>query len=123
MILVVEDDNDLRSVWKLALQLDGFDVEEAGDGITALRRLEEREPDLVVLDLGLPLLDGMSVQQEIAAQLVTRAIPIVIVTGSTEDLSHVDVSCILRKPVGPEQLVQTVRRCIRADISGVVDRA
>jgi DNA-binding response OmpR family regulator len=123
MILVVEDDNDLRSVWKLALQLDGFDVEEAGDGITALRRLEEREPDLVVLDLGLPLLDGMSVQQEIAAQLVTRAIPIVIVTGSTEDLSHVDVSCILRKPVGPEQLVQTVRRCIRAGISGVVDRA
>lgn len=123
MILVVEDDNDLRSVWKLALQLDGFDVEEAGDGITALRRLEEREPDLVVLDLGLPLLDGMSVQQEIAAQLVTRAIPIVIVTGSSEDLSHVDVSCILRKPVGPEQLVATVRRCMKAGVSGVVDRA
>jgi DNA-binding response OmpR family regulator len=123
MILVVEDDNDLRSVWKLALQLDGFDVEEAGDGITALRRLEEREPDLVVLDLGLPLLDGMSVQQEIAAQLVTRAIPIVIVTGSSADLSHVDVSCILRKPVGPEQLVETVRRCLKAGVSGVVDRA
>jgi DNA-binding response OmpR family regulator len=123
MILVVEDDTDLRSVWKLALQLDGFEVEEAGDGITALRRLEEREPDLVVLDLGLPLLDGISVQQEIAAQLVTRAIPIVIVTGSSQDLSHVDVSCILRKPVGPEQLVETVRRCLKAGVSGVVNRA
>lgn len=121
MILIVEDDMDLRSVWKLALQLDGFEVEEAGDGISALRRLEEREPDLVLLDLGLPKLDGISVQQEIAAQAVTRAIPIVIVTGSTEDLSHVDVSCVLRKPVTVEQLVTTVHRCLTSGAPGVVN--
>lgn len=120
MILVVEDDIDLRRVWKLALQLEGFDVEEAGDGIAALRRLEEREPDLVVLDLGLPLLGGISVQQELAAHVVTRAIPIVIVTGSSEDLSHVDVSCVLRKPIGPDELVATVHRCLKAGAPGAV---
>ena len=117
VILIVEDDADLRRVWRLALQLEGFGVEEAGDGIMALRRLDNHPPDLVVLDLGLPALGGLSVQQEIAAHAVTRDIPIVIVTGSPDDLSNVDVSCVLRKPIGPEQLIATVRRCLRSSVS------
>jgi DNA-binding response OmpR family regulator len=117
IILIVEDDADLRRVWRLALQLEGFEVEEAGDGIMALRRLDNHPPDLVVLDLGLPALGGLSVQQEIAAHAVTRDIPIVIVTGSPDDLSAVDVSCVLRKPIGPEQLIATVRRCLRSAVS------
>jgi DNA-binding response OmpR family regulator len=120
VILIVEDDLDLRTVWRLALQLDGFDIDEAGDGITALRRLEDRLPDLVVLDLGLPMLGGLCVQQEIAAQAATRSIPIVIVTGCRDDLSRLDVSCILRKPVGLDQLVITVRRCLLAGAPSVV---
>jgi len=111
-ILIVEDDAELRRVWRLALQLEGYNVEEAGDGIAALRCLDNRSPDLVVLDLGLPALSGLSVQQEIAAHTLTRHIPIVIVTGSAEDLTHVDVTCVLRKPVGSEELVRTVRRCM-----------
>lgn len=117
IILIVEDDADLRRVWRLALQLEGFEVEEAGDGIMALRRLDNHPPDLVVLDLGLPALGGLSVQQEIAAHAATRDIPIVIVTGSPDDLSDVDVSCVLRKPIGPEQLIATVRRCLRSAVS------
>ena len=120
IILIVEDDLDLRRTWRLALQLEGFDVEEAGDGIAALRRLEERQPDLVLLDLGLPALGGLSVQQEIAAHALTMAIPIVIVTGSTDDLSHVDVSCVLRKPVTLDELVSTVRRCLGSGAPSVV---
>jgi two-component system response regulator MprA len=120
VILIVEDDVDLRRTWRLALQLEGFEVDEAGDGIAALRRLEERRPDLVVLDLGLPALGGLSVQQEIAAQAMTMVIPIVIVTGSPEDLSHVDVSCVLRKPVTLDELVNTVRRCLGSGASSVV---
>jgi two-component system response regulator MprA len=119
VILIVDDDVDLRRTWRLALQLEGFEIDEAGDGIAALRRLDERQPDLVVLDLGLPALGGLSVQQEIAAQAMTRAIPIVIVTGSLEDLSHVDVSCVLRKPFTLDELVQTVRRCLRSGASSV----
>ena len=53
-ILIVEDDADLRRVWRLALQLEGYNVEEAGDGIGALRHLDNHPPNLVVLDLGLP---------------------------------------------------------------------
>jgi CheY-like chemotaxis protein len=119
-ILIVEDDVDLRRLWRLTLQLEGYEVDEAGDGIDALRYLEQRPPDLVVLDLGLPTLGGLSVQQEIAAQVFTRDIPIVIVTGSTEDLSNVDVACVLRKPITLEQLVTTVRRCMKVGAPRIV---
>lgn len=115
LIMVVEDDADLRMLWRTALRLQSFDVVEAVDGLDALRALDQGPPDLVVLDLALPGIGGESVRQEIAAQTLTRDIPVVIVTASTEDLSHLNVSCILRKPVTPDELVQAVRRCLPLD--------
>ena len=119
LILVVEDDPALRVLWRSTLRFAGLEVIEAGDGVDALRLIEQRLPDLIVLDLGLPRLGGLSVQQEIAAQAVTRHVPIVIVTGSTEDLSHVKVPCVLRKPVSPDDLVATVRRCLLSGAPGI----
>ena len=117
-ILLVEDDDDLRKMWRVALSLEGFEVEEVGDGVEALQRVEQKLPDLVVLDLDLPRLGGLSVQQEIAAHALTRHIPIVIVTGSAMNLSHLDVPCVLRKPIFPEQIVKTVRRCLPSGARG-----
>jgi DNA-binding response OmpR family regulator len=111
-ILVVEDNTELRRMFRLALSLSGYDVQETGDGIDALRIVESHTPDLVVLDLVLHRLDGVSVQQELAAGADTSAIPIVIVTGSTIDTDPLDVACVLRKPVMPDELVNTVRRCL-----------
>lgn len=118
VILVVEDDTDLRTFWRTALRLAGFDVREAQDGMEALAMIDGQPPDLVVLDLGLPKLSGASVRQEMAAQVITRHIPVVIVTGSFEDLSYLDVPCVLRKPVSADQLVEAVRRCLPAGASG-----
>jgi len=113
-ILIVEDNTDLRRMFKTALSLAGFIVDEAGDGLEALRVVEERRPDLVVLDLMLRALDGLSVQQELAASTATAMIPIVIVTGSTIDTDNLDVACVLRKPVMPDELVRTVRECLKS---------
>jgi DNA-binding response OmpR family regulator len=113
LILVVEDDADLRRMYTLALIFEGFEVLQAVDGIDALQQIEQRPPDLVVLDLGLPRLGGLCVQQEIAAQAVTHDIPIVVVTGLNIDLELLDVLCVLRKPVTMEQLVSTVQRCLQ----------
>ncbi|SRR6266702_696499 len=111
-ILIVEDDVDLRRMFRTALVMAGFDVEEAGDGLEALRAIENRPPDLVVLDLVLRALDGVSVQQELAGRAVTRHIPIVVVTGSTLDTSALEVACVLRKPIVPDELIGTVRKCL-----------
>jgi CheY-like chemotaxis protein len=116
-ILIVEDDEDLRRLFRTTLALAGFDVIEAGDGLEALNRIDSGLPDLVVLDLMLPGVSGLVVQQELAAQAMTRRIPIVVITGSAIDPSNLEVACLLRKPVTPDQLVTTVQKCL-AEASG-----
>jgi DNA-binding response OmpR family regulator len=111
-VLIVEDDPDIRRMYRAALSLAGFDIIEAHDGLSALHILEQRTANIVILDLMLPTLDGLTVQQEIAAHAGTRDIPILIVTGSTLPLDDVKVPCILRKPVAPDDLVAAVRRCL-----------
>ena len=65
-----------------------------------------------MLDLVLRALDGISVQQELAARALTRHIPIVIVTGSTIDTSALEVACVLHKPVMPDDLLKTIAECL-----------
>jgi DNA-binding response OmpR family regulator len=113
-ILVVEDDADLRRMYRTALMLAGFDVRDAAIGIDALRYIDEDPPDLIVLDLMLPDINGMVIRQEIAAHAHTQKIPIVIVTGALLDLTSADVACVLRKPVSPDELVRTVQSCLRS---------
>lgn len=109
-VLVVEDDHSLRRMYRFALALAGYTVQEAPDGLEALHLIDAGPPDIVVLDLTLPHVSGLAVRQEIAAHARTRDIPIIVVTGSAEELPG--VPCVLRKPVTPEQLVQAVRSCL-----------
>jgi len=118
MILIVEDDRDLRRMYRHALVLANFDVREAGDGLDALRQIEAAVPDLIVLDLLLPVLGGVSVLQDVVANAHTKDIPIVIVTGSAIEVSDADVACLLRKPVSPDALVTAVSRCINTRVRG-----
>lgn len=113
-ILIVEDDAELRRLYRTTLTLAGYEVEEAADGLDALRRMEARKSDLVVLDIGLPALSGLAVHQEITAHAYTRHVPVVIVTGTTMNLDHLDVRCVLRKPVEPDELLKTIRSCLAA---------
>lgn len=109
---MVEDDADLRRMFRMALGFAGFRVIEAADGLNALRLLDVERPKAVVLDLGLPLVSGQTVRTEIAAHAHTRDIPVVIVTGQPGDHNGLDAACVLRKPLSPDRLVQTVRSCI-----------
>lgn len=117
-ILIVEDNTDLRRMFRTALSLAGYEVDEAGDGLDALHLIDNRPPDLVVLDLVLRALDGLSVQQELAARSVTRHIPIVVVTGSSLNTDALDVACVLHKPVMPDELVRTVASCLGSGARG-----
>ncbi|HEX6464675.1 MAG TPA: response regulator [Vicinamibacterales bacterium] len=117
-ILIVEDDADLRRMFRITLMVAGYDVEEASDGIEALQLIENRPPDLVVLDLVLRALDGVSVQQDLAARAVTQHIPVVIVTGSKLEPGGVNVACVLRKPIMPDELVRTVGMTLAAGVRG-----
>lgn len=111
-VLIVEDDSDLRLVYRVALVFAGFDVLEAADGLDALQQIDRHPLDAVILDLGLPAIDGRAVRGELAAQAHTRHIPVIVVTGRPGDHSDLDVPCVLTKPVAPDRLVAEVRRCL-----------
>ena len=113
-ILLVEDDGEVRQLFRLALVADGFEVREAVDGMEALRRIDAQPPDLIVLDLGLPGFDGFAVLEDLANDPRNRRIPVVVVTASPEPLAGIRAACILRKPVTPEAVVTTVHRCIES---------
>jgi CheY-like chemotaxis protein len=90
-ILIAEDNDDLRDLFKSWLRAAGFDVLEAGDGLSALRALDGSRPDLVVLDLGLPFITGFEISRQLS-QLHTRRIPVVVVTALASDqTAHLDV--------------------------------
>jgi CheY-like chemotaxis protein len=99
-------------MFRTVLTLAGFSVREAGDGYEALRSIDAHPPDLVVLDLMLPTLSGAAVQQEIAAQVLTRHIPVMIVTGSSMPFDERQVACVMRKPISPTELVDAVQKCL-----------
>ena len=117
-VLIVEDDADLRRMFRTALALAGYEIVEASNGLDALRVLDTSPPDAVVLDLGLPFLSGTAVRQEIAAHAHTRHVPVIVVTGQPGTHETLDAACVLRKPVSPDRLVHVVRTCIAAGDSG-----
>ncbi len=111
-VLIVEDNDDLRQLFGTALTFAGFHVQEAVDGLDALRRIRTEPPDLVVLDIGLPFVDGLVVGQQLAGQALSCNIPVVVVTGMPGPHEELPRVHLLRKPVSPVQLVETVRACL-----------
>src|ERR1044071_3247883 len=111
-VLVVEDDTQLRRLIRHSLASAAYDIDDAADGFAALLRLESVRPDVIVLDLIMPGVDGYTVLSELMANAYTKDIPVVVITGSSDEPVSANVHCILRKPVTPEMIIATVERCM-----------
>ena len=112
-ILVVDDNPDARFVYQAALEFGGYDVIEALDGREGLARAQETHPDLIIMDVSMPIMDGLRAAELLRADPATADIPILGVTG--EDFSVADrrralsvFTHLYRKPVGPKELVREV---------------
>ena len=114
-VLVVEDDPVLREFYRTTLTAAGYVVVAVEDGLDALRRIDDRVPQAIVLDLSLPRVGGRDVSRELKARPGTRRIPIIVVSGTDmEDLNANDFACVLRKPVDPDALIDAIEHCLRS---------
>lgn len=110
-ILIVEDDAAIRATLVEVLAGEGYRVREASDGAEALAAVGAERPDLVVLDLHMPVMDGRTFVERLRAAEATRAVPVVLMTGATLAAEPVaGVSAVLVKPFRLEALVATVAR-------------
>ena len=83
-ILFVEDDALVAQMYRLKLELDGYSVEIAGDGVAALEKARSMRPDIIFLDIRLPKLDGLSVLERLRADPDTEHTPVVILSNWNE---------------------------------------
>jgi DNA-binding response OmpR family regulator len=114
-ILIVDDDLDLADVLSFTLRRAGFDVIVAHDGHLALERWRDEDPDLIVLDLNLPKLNGLAVCQQIRAEADTPII-ILSVRDEEDDIVHgleLGADDYIVKPFSPRQLVARVEALLR----------
>ena len=116
-VLVVDDDAaTVLLVWQ-ALEAAGYEVSTAADGAECLGLVLAGAPDLIVLDLKMPLIDGVGVLQHLRARPETRQLPVVVLTAHGDFGSRVDAwlsgaERFLRKPVSMEALVAEVKRLL-----------
>lgn len=108
-VLVVDDDPDIRRVLELMLEDEGYRVALAADGHEALERVARQRPDVVLLDLWMPGMDGWTLQERL--QEHTPEIPIVVMTAGRGPLAEVDrgsVAGYLAKPFDMDSLFRIV---------------
>jgi DNA-binding response OmpR family regulator len=113
-ILVVEDDPTLLDLYRSTIRAAGYAVVGVDDGLEALKMVQLGKPRAVVLDLGLPRLNGREVSRQLRNNAATQHIPVMIVTGTdTSDLDPGEFACVMQKPIDPNELVDAVRKCTR----------
>gem|GEM_PF-94486 len=116
-ILVADDDAQMRKLVRMILKREGFQVEEAADGLDALEVMDSHPVDLLILDLDMPRLDGLGVLEELRARVLTSSIPVIVLTARSDDteVKALDLGAqdYLTKPVQPSSLAARVKAVLR----------
>ena len=112
-ILITDDDGDSREMYRQMLEVAGFHVETASSGASALRSARVRQPDLILMDLVMPGMDGGLVLKELRADERTSAVPVLALTGVPEWLDdytgEARFDSVLTKPVEADRLISEIR--------------
>ena len=117
-ILLVDDEASIRELIRFNLERAGYRVQEATDGNEAINAVRQTKPDLVVLDLMLPGLDGLDVCRLVKGNRETAAIPIIMLTAKTEEVDKViglelGADDYMTKPFSPRELVARIKAVLR----------
>ncbi len=117
-VMVVEDDADIRELLRYNFAQEGYGVEAAGDGEQALKLIERRVPDLLVLDLMMPGMSGLELCRKLRAVPTTATLPILILTAKGEEVDRIlglemGADDYVVKPFSPREVVARVKALLR----------
>ncbi len=118
-ILAVDDERHIVRLVQVNLQRAGYEVVTAFDGKEALEKIKSENPDLVVLDVMMPYMDGFEVLQTLRKDPATRELPVIMLTAKAQDADvfrgwQSGVDCYLTKPFNPMELISFVRRIFKS---------
>ncbi|MBM3151649.1 MAG: response regulator [Chloroflexi bacterium] len=118
LILCIEDEAEMIDLIRLILSRRGFRVVGANGGREGLDSIEQEKPDLILLDLMMPEMDGWEVYQQVKADARTRDIPVIVVTAKAQSIDRVlglhiaKVDDYIAKPFSPQELLASVEKVI-----------
>jgi two-component system, cell cycle response regulator DivK len=121
-VLIVDDVQDNREMYTLYLQHVGFHVETAADGREGLRKAHALRPNVIILDLSMPLIDGWTLCRALKGNPRTRRIPVIALSGFADPNSRqraqaAGVDAFLSKPCLPDELVREIRRRVPVSLA------
>jgi|SRR5262245_5989546 len=119
LVLLAEDFEDARELYRDYLEFSGFDVETASNGREAIDRALQLQPDLILMDASMPVLDGWQATRELKANPATRSIPVLALTAHAFDDARQEATAVgcdgfVTKPCLPDDLVARVRSALEA---------
>lgn len=114
-ILAVDDEKHIVRLVQVNLERAGYQVVTAFDGVDALKKVNDEHPDLIVLDVMMPQMDGFEVLKHLKANPETRDVPVIMLTAKAQDADvfrgwQSGVDCYLTKPFNPLELLSFVKR-------------
>jgi CheY-like chemotaxis protein len=114
-ILIAEDSDDIRLMWKAWLTFWGFTVDEARNGAEAVRMCQAHKPDLVLMDLWMPIMDGLSATIQLQSDAATSDVPVLALSASglpstAERAKAAGCAAFVAKPVEPDELIEHLRK-------------
>ena len=110
-VLIVDDEPDIRATVSAMLEIEGYEVDEAANGADALQAMERQEPDLILLDMRMPVLDGWAFAREMRGR--GHVTPIVVMTAARDAArwaSEIAAAAFVSKPFGFDDLISAVER-------------
>ena len=118
LVVCIEDEQEMIDLVQLILGRRGFTVEGANGGLEGLEKIQKRKPDLVLLDLMMPDMDGWEVYQRMKSDEDLREIPVIVVTAKAQSIDKVlglhiaKVDDYITKPFGPQELLESVEKIL-----------
>lgn len=116
-ILIVDDDRDIRTGLNIRLRGMGYETAFAVDGIQAIAQAQSTQPDMILLDLGLPAGDGFTVLERLGSITQLSAIPVIVISaksGAEEKALKAGATAFFQKPVNDDELLYTISAQIGA---------
>lgn len=115
-ILIVDDNPDLLTIFTLALEATPFAIDTAIDGVDAMEKIQASIPDVMILDVNMPRMDGLEVLSAVRAAPEYEKVKIILLTGNSTVPTYPETSkadLVLSKPVSVEELIHLVNRLAR----------
>ena len=118
LVVCIEDEQEMIDLVRLILGRRGLEVEGANGGLEGLEKVQQKKPDLVLLDLMMPDMDGWEVYQRMKSDESLREIPVIVITAKAQSIDKVlglhiaKVDDYITKPFGPQELLESVEKLL-----------